>query len=485
MPLWRVWPVIFGLEGAVGAGRMDDGKQRVSKGASREGAETIERAGVERGNWGDSGGRGLHHRQRVSGGPGHAFVVLGLDFPEFPSSRSPAARGPSERMTDRRAALPDDEIERYRAQFPTLARKTHLNTVSLGPLSSRSRERVLEFLDLWEEFGASAWYRTWLGACAEARERLGRLIGAQPEQVSLHGCVSNALAAVANSLDYTDRNEVVVADLDFPTIPIQWLSRADQGIEVKYATSDDGISVPLEQYEALVSERTALIATSQVFFTSGAVQDLGGLAAIAHRKGALLLVDAYQGTGQIPTDVRESDLDFLVTGGLKWLMGGPGLAYLYTAPRLVDELRPTGSGWFAADHQFDFERRAFTYKPDGRRMETGTPAMAAVYAGLGGLEMLEAVGVSRAREHTLSMVEYLEQQASRRGLILGIPAEWAQRSGIVTLRMNDPARVVKHLAAHGIITDYRPGLVRVSPFFFTTTEDLDLFLAALDEIPAT
>ncbi|HVC79864.1 MAG TPA: aminotransferase class V-fold PLP-dependent enzyme [Chloroflexota bacterium] len=388
-------------------------------------------------------------------------------------------------MTDRRAALPDDEIERYRAQFPTLARKTHLNTVSLGPLSSRSRERVLEFLDLWEEFGASAWYRTWLGACAEARERLGRLIGAQPEQVSLHGCVSNALAAVANSLDYTDRNEVVVADLDFPTIPIQWLSRADQGIEVKYATSDDGISVPLEQYEALVSERTALIATSQVFFTSGAVQDLGGLAAIAHRKGALLLVDAYQGTGQIPTDVRESDLDFLVTGGLKWLMGGPGLAYLYTAPRLVDELRPTGSGWFAADHQFDFERRAFTYKPDGRRMETGTPAMAAVYAGLGGLEMLEAVGVSRAREHTLSMVEYLEQQASRRGLILGIPAEWAQRSGIVTLRMNDPARVVKHLAAHGIITDYRPGLVRVSPFFFTTTEDLDLFLAALDEIPAT
>lgn len=485
MPLWRVWPVIFGLEGAGGAGRMDDGKQRVSKGASREGAETIERAGVERGNWGDSGGRGLHHRQRVSGGPGHAFVVLGLDFPEFPSSRSPAARGPSERMTDRRAALPDDEIERYRAQFPTLARKTHLNTVSLGPLSSRSRERVLEFLDLWEEFGASAWYRTWLGACAEARERLGRLIGAQPEQVSLHGCVSNALAAVANSLDYTDRNEVVVADLDFPTIPIQWLSRADQGIEVKYATSDDGISVPLEQYEALVSERTALIATSQVFFTSGAVQDLGGLAAIAHRKGALLLVDAYQGTGQIPTDVRESDLDFLVTGGLKWLMGGPGLAYLYTAPRLVDELRPTGSGWFAADHQFDFERRAFTYKPDGRRMETGTPAMAAVYAGLGGLEMLEAVGVSRAREHTLSMVEYLEQQASRRGLILGIPAEWAQRSGIVTLRMNDPARVVKHLAAHGIITDYRPGLVRVSPFFFTTTEDLDLFLAALDEIPAT
>jgi selenocysteine lyase/cysteine desulfurase len=387
-------------------------------------------------------------------------------------------------MSDRRAALPADEVERYRAQFPTLARKTHLNTVSLGPLSSRSRAGVLEFLDLWEEFGASAWYRTWLGACAEARERLGRLIGAPPEHVSLHGCVSNALASAANSLDYTERDEVVVADLDFPTIPIQWLSRASQGINVRYATSDDGITVPLDRYEALVNERTALIATSQVFFTSGAVQDLAALAEIAHRKGALLLVDAYQGTGQIPTDVRESGLDFLVTGGLKWLMGGPGLAYLYAAPRLLDELQPIGSGWFAADNQFDFERRVFTYKSDGRRMETGTPAMAAVYAGIGGLEMLEEVGILRAREHTLFMVDYLEQQALARGLTLGIPAQWSQRSGIVTLRMDDPARVVKHLAARGIITDYRPGLVRVSPFFFTTTGDIDVFLAALDEISA-
>jgi len=387
-------------------------------------------------------------------------------------------------MSDRRAALPSEEVERYRAQFPTLARKIHLNTVSLGPLSSRSRERVLEFLDLWEEYGASAWYRTWLGECAMARERLGRLIGAGPEQIALHGCVSDALAAVANSLDYTRRDEVVVADLDFPTIPIQWLSREGQGITVRFAESSDGITVPLERYEALVTERTALIATSQVFFTSGAVQNLAALAEIAHHKDALLLVDAYQGTGQIPTDVRELEVDFLVTGGLKWLMGGPGLAYLYTAPHLLGDLRPSGSGWFAAANQFDFERRVFTYKADGRRMETGTPAMAAVYAGLGGLEMLEQVGVARARAHTLFMVEYLERQANARGLALGIPSEWTQRSGIVTLRMDEPARVVKHLASRGIITDYRPGLVRVSPFFFTTTDDIDVFLAALDETPA-
>ncbi len=388
-------------------------------------------------------------------------------------------------MTELIAALPEEEVERYRAQFPTLARKTHLNTVSLGPLSRRSRERVHEFLDLWEELGASAWYRIWLGACAEARAALAGLIGAETEHIALHGCVSNALASVAGSLDYRGRNEVVTADLDFPTIALQWLSRADQGIQVRYAASDDGITVPLERYEALITERTSIVATSHVFFTSGAVQDIVALAQLAHRKGALLLVDAYQATGQIPTDVLAADVDFLVTGGLKWLMGGPGLAYLYCAPRLLPDLHPTGAGWFAADNQFDFDPHALRYRPDGRRLETGTPAVAAVYAGLGGLEMLHEVGVARARAHTLAMVEYVERHALERGYTLGMPAGWDQRSGIVTMRMDNPAAVVKHLAGRGIITDYRPGLVRVSPFFFTNKGDIDTFFSAMDEMPRT
>jgi kynureninase len=388
-------------------------------------------------------------------------------------------------MSNSLAALPREEVERYRVEFPTLSRKTHLNTVSLGPLSRRSRKRVDEFLDLWEELGASAWYRIWLGACAEARSGLSALIGAKPEHIALHGCASEALAAVAGSLDYGSRNEIITADLDFPTIALQWLSRSGQGVRVRYAASDDGITVPLERFEALITERTAIVATSQVFFTSGAVQDIAGLAELAHRKGALLLVDAYQGTGQIPTDVATADVDFLITGGLKWLMGGPGLAYLYCAPRHLAELRPAGAGWFAMENQFDFDPHSLVYRSDGRRMETGTPAMAAVYAGLGGLEMLQEVGVARARAHTLRMVEYLEAGALERDYTLGIPTRWSERSGIVTIRLNDPASVVKHLASRGIITDYRPGMIRVSPFFFTTEEDIDKFFRVMDELPTS
>ena len=379
--------------------------------------------------------------------------------------------------------LSDDEVRRYRAEFPTLARKNHLNTCSLGALSTRSRAAVTEFLDLWEEHGASAWYRIWLGACANLRESFARLVGADATEIALHGCVSTALATVAGSLDYSTRDTVIVADLDFPTIPYQWLSRADQGVRVLYAKSDDGISVPLERFEALIDDRTALVATSHVFFTTGAIQDLAALAELAHRKGALLLVDAYQSTGQVPIDVHAAHIDFLASGGLKWLLGGPGQAYLYTAQHLLDVLRPPGSGWFAADNQFNFDAQHFSYKPDGRRMEMGTPAMAAVYAGRGGLEVLHEVGVARARAHTLALVDRIEAQAYEAGYRLAIPADREQRSGIVTLRMTDPARAVRHLAERSIITDYRPGLLRVSPFFYNTAADVDAFFAALAELP--
>jgi selenocysteine lyase/cysteine desulfurase len=371
---------------------------------------------------------------------------------------------------------------RYRDEFPTLSRKVHLNTCSLGPLSRRSRAAVQEFLDLWEEHGASAWYRIWLGACEDLRVRFAALIGASAAEIALHGCVSNALAAAAGSIDYTRRPRVVVADLDFPTIAYQWLSRAEQGVEVCFVHSDDGIGVDPARYEALIDERTALIATSQVFFTTGFVQDLAALADVAHRKGALLLVDAYQGTGQIPTDVRAAGVDFLVTGGLKWLMGGPGLAYLYTAEHLLPSLRPPGSGWFATENQFAFDTQHFSYRADGRRMESGTPAMAAVYAGRGGLEILQEVGVERVRERTLELVEYLERKAIEAGYALALPGERSQRSGIATIRFEDPARAVKHLASRGIITDYRPGLLRLSPFFFNTEDEIDYSLSCLAEI---
>ena len=359
----------------------------------------------------------------------------------------------------------------YRAEFPIFRRSVYLNSCSLGALSTRSRARVNEYLDLWETMGASAWYEIWWGALAELRTRYARLIGAAEGSIALHPNISTGLTAVAEALDYRRRAKVVVTSLDFPTVAYQWLARAGDGIEVVIVESPDGITVPVEAIARAVDDRTALVATSHVFFTSGAIQDVRALADATHRRGALLLVDGYHAAGQIPVDVRALDADFYCSGGLKWLLGGTGVAFMYARPELWPTLTPRSSGWFAHREQFRFDPRSLELHEDARRLEAGTPPLMPVYAQLGGLELLEELGACEIRRRTMALAEDLIECARAAGLRPKVAASAEDRTAIVMLPSEDPAGAVRRLAEAGIVTDSRPGHVRVSPYFYNVPDD--------------
>lgn len=361
--------------------------------------------------------------------------------------------------------------QRYRAEFPIFGHSIYLNSCSLGALSRRSRARVNEHLDLWERRGASAWYDTWWGALADLRAAYGRVIGAPAGSIALHPNISTALAAVAESLAYTRRPKVIVTSLDFPTIAYQWLAKVPSGVQVELLQSPDGVRVPLEMYERAVDDRTALVATSHVFFTSGAIQDAQAIAAIAHRRGALCLVDGYQAAGQVPVDVASLDVDFYASGGLKWLLGGTGVAFLYARPELVPTLAPRTAGWFAHREQFRFDPSVLELHDDARRLEAGTPALMPVYAQLGGLELIEEIGVPAIRRETMALTEDLIEGARAKGLRPKVAPATDERSAIVMLPSAEPHAVVQRLGDAGIITDARPGHVRVSPYFYNVPDD--------------
>src|SRR5439155_1285057 len=107
-----------------------------------------------------------------------------------------------------------------------------------------------------------------------------------------------------------------------------------------------------------VDERTPLVATSNVYFTSGAIKDIRAVADAAQAKGALCLIDAYQSVGQVPCDAPAAGVDFLAAGGLKWLLGGPGIVFLYVRAELARTLAPAIAGWFGHRNQFAFEPRS-------------------------------------------------------------------------------------------------------------------------------
>lgn len=370
--------------------------------------------------------------------------------------------------------MPTPDWLAWRAEFPTLERCTFLNTCSLGALSRRGRAAVGSFLDLWEEHGASAWYRTWMGEIAALRADFAALVGAPAGSTAIAPSVGAALGVIASSPQLygtpaSPRNRIVSTALDFPTIPHQWLVRPD--VEVVILPSDDGIGVPLERYEAAIDERTALVATSHVFFTSGYIQPVAEIARLAHAKGALALIDGYQAAGQVPVDVAASDVDFYLTGGLKWLLGGPGIVYVYVRPELVRELAPTTAGWFGHRDQFAFDAERFAFHDDARRFEVGTPAVAAVYAGRAGLGIVLEIGAEQIRRRQLELTGDMVARLRDAGLTLKLPARPDEHAGIVMVRAADPSAAVRGLRERRIVADYRPGFVRLSPYFYNTEEE--------------
>jgi len=362
-------------------------------------------------------------------------------------------------------------LAKYRGEFPIFKTQVYLNTCSLGALGERSRRKVAEFLDQWQSRGAAAWYDVWWEALGDLRARYGRIINARPGEVALAPSISVALSSVAESLDYTRRPKVVITSLDFPTVAYQWLAKVPHGVELVVVESPDKISVPVDAIARAVDDRTALVATSHVYFTSGAIQDIKRVAEVAHAHGALCLIDAYQSVGQIPVDVQHAGVDALVAGGLKWLLGGPGIVFLYMKEALARRLEPGIAGWFGQRDQFAFDPRALTFHDDTRRFELGTPALAAVYAQLGGLEYIEEIGIPAIREATALLTEDLIATARAAGFKPKVAAEPERRSAIVMIPMPDPAASVRHLAAGGVIADSRPGHVRFSPFFYNVQDD--------------
>jgi selenocysteine lyase/cysteine desulfurase len=318
--------------------------------------------------------------------------------------------------------------------------------------------------------GASAWYEHWLGRIEELRSRVAAFWGSAPEETAMLPSTSVALSVIAESVAASGRNQVVCTELDFPTLAYQWAAKPD--IDLVVLDSPDGIRIDPEQFEAAVGDHTLFLATSHVFFTTGYVQDIELLARIAHDAGAYCLIDGYQGAGQVPLDLSSTQVDFYTAGPLKWLLGGPGLAYLYVRSKLIPQLEPRITSWFAAEGQFDFDLRGFRYRPDARRFEMGTPALPTVHTALGGQEIVDEVGIEVVVARNRHLTEHLVNRCQAAGMSLRLP-EPEHRSAIVMVRHEDPAGAVRHLAKHGVIVDHRPGFVRVSPHVYNTEGEID------------
>jgi kynureninase len=359
-----------------------------------------------------------------------------------------------------------------RAEFPLLDRYIYLNACSLGPLPRRGRAALSAYADDWDTNGTPVWFSHWIPLLERLRGKVAELLKAPPGSTAIAPSVSVALSTLASGLPLPPgRDKVLIGGLDFPTLGHQWLSRPE--FEVEFVPSADGMTIPPEAFAERIDERTALVATTHLFYTTGYLQDVRAIADAAHASGALCLIDGYQTCGCVPLDVQRMGCDAFVGGCLKWVSGGPGTAFLYVRPDLLRQVRPHGTGWFATRDPFSFTLETLDFADDARRLETGTWAMASHYAGLAGLELVLEVGVENIQERLRDLTDSILQRCEESGVRTFTPRERERRCGIVTLECEHPEEVEALLHADGVIVDSRPGRVRLSPHWCLTEEELD------------
>jgi len=366
----------------------------------------------------------------------------------------------------------------FRGLFPIFDERVYLNSCSQGALGRPVQAALEEFMESWHRQG-NPW-ELWCERMEELRAEFAALINAEPDEVAVTFSASTAVGALASALDWSERPRVVTSDFDFPTMGHVWLAQQARGAEVAFARAR-GDRLPLEAFEAEIDGRTRLVATSHVCYRNGFKTDLAALARLAHAHGAPLLVDAFQSMGAEPLDVRALGVDALVTGTLKYLLGTPGVAFLYVRRELAERLSPTDTGWFGQADPFAYDVHHLDLGPGARRFQSGSPPVPAVYAGLAALRLLRSVGLDAVRDHVRSLADVAIAGLRERGLDVMTPDDPARRGPLVMVRSRDVQRLITRLAERGLLCSTRDGALRVSFHHYNSDADVRALLSGLDD----
>jgi kynureninase len=318
-------------------------------------------------------------------------------------------------------------------------------------------------------------------------DQIAPLIGARPGEISLHQNVTLTQAVISSCFDFRGpRNKIVMVELEFPSIQYFYHGQRRHGARVEVVPTPDNIRIDLDQVLAAIDETTLLVPISQVLFRSSYIVDMSAIIERAHRVGAHVILDTFQAAGTIPLDVRSLGADFAVGGVLKWLCGGPGVAYLYVREDLRAKLSPSITGWSAHRRPFAFETGAIDAREDSFRYLNGTPHIPALYACQPALEILNKVGIAAIREKSMRMTARLIDGARSRGWRVNTPDKPAERAGTVSVDCPHAYEVCRELIAREILVDFRPKAgVRISPHFYNTEDECDFTLAQMEEIIKT
>jgi selenocysteine lyase/cysteine desulfurase len=367
--------------------------------------------------------------------------------------------------------------ERIRHRFPIFKERVYINSCSQGALSDAVRASYEQYLDDWDEKGAPWEY--WVERQEAARAVFAGLVNAEPDEVAVTTSLSAGVSALASGLRFTQRSKVVLTDWEFPTIGQIWHAQEARGARVLHVRAAKDGTIPVDHFERAIDDDTLLVSITHVCYRNGAMIDVPKVVELAHERGALVLLDAFQSIGSLPVDVRELGVDFLGAGVLKYLLGSAGLGFFYCRRELVERVRPTQTGWFADENIFAMDHTDYSPAHTAARFQSGTPPVPSIYAGIAGMQLMQEVGIAETREHVLALNARLIDGLDELRAKLATPRRPKRRGALVCVKSTDAQALVAALGREGIVTSERDGNLRISAHCYNSVEDVDAVLAGL------
>ena len=365
------------------------------------------------------------------------------------------------------------DMNKIRDWFPVTRQAVYLNNAAESPLNSRVRDRLNEYLDIT----ASAQDKP--SVREGVRRQLANLLGGTAEEYALVTSTGVGIAIAAGGIRWRRGDNVVLPVAEHWNNIFPWLALKEQGVDVRFVPLSRDNRVEPEAIARAVDERTRVVAVAAVRFNSGFRADLKKLSQIAHAAGALLVVDGVQAAGVIPLNVDADGIDILCCAGFKWLLGMPGTGFVYVRSTAQNLLKPVIPGKYAAEASF----HELKYWEDARKFETGTLADSLFYAWSAGLDILEEIGIPQIQQRVLLLTDRIIDGLREKDLMLLSPvADANERSAILLFSAGDEAankKIFQRLREKNILISLREGICRVSPAFFNTEEEINLFLREL------
>ena len=370
--------------------------------------------------------------------------------------------------------LTENRILEIRSRFRIFQRKIYLNSCSQGALSDAVQAGLEDYIASWHEQG-SPW-ETWVDHYEAARTAFAKFINASPDEVAIVTSASAGINSIASALSFRERNKVVMGEFEFPTMGHVWLAQRPRGADVQFVSAE-GNRIPSVNYEKTIDRHTLIVPLTHVCFKNGFRSQVSAVTQIAHQAGALVMLDDYQDCGTRPVDVKAMDLDFYVTGTLKYLLGPPGLAFMYVRKDLISKLVPSITGWFAQTNPFAFDPQHIDLSPTARRFESGSPSVPNVYAAMPGFQMLQEIGMESVATHIRKLTQSLLSFALDMGIRIKTPSD--SSGPLVVLQSSDANLLVQKLAESDVVASSRHDGLRIAFHVYNTLDDVNAVMEVL------